>query len=186
MGRGRWLPPFEGQSREQRRRRLLVCLVVFLLALATMGALWPPSPGNIVDFEVAGDEGAPAYLDAWTGTDGMRAALAILADFPFLVAYGLGLALLLDAVARWTPGERGRFLARGAWVPIAAAAFDALENLCLLVVISGRTDTWPDLAESFASVKFVLIYGVAPLVLVIGLVSAALARRASWTPPRGT
>ena len=178
MAGGRWLPPFEGQTREQRRRRLLACLGVFVLSLATMGALWPPSPGNIVDFELAGDAGAQAYLDAWTGTDGMRAALAILADLPFLVAYGLGVALLLDAVARWTPGDRGRFLARGAWVPIAAAGFDLLENLCLLVVISGRADTWPDLAESFASVKFFLIYVVAPLVLVAGLVSAALSRRA--------
>jgi hypothetical protein len=171
------LPPFDGQTGEQRRRRLLVCVGVFVLALATMGALWPPSPGNIVDFELAGDDGAQAYLDAWTGGDGMRAALAIVADLPFLVAYGLGAALVLDAVARWTPGERGRFLARGAWVPIAAAAFDLLENICLLVVISGRADTWPDLAASFASVKFVLIYAVTPVVLVGGLVSAAVARR---------
>jgi hypothetical protein len=172
------LPPFEGQTGEQRRRRLLVCLGVFVLALVTMGALWPPSPGNIVDFELAGDDGVQAYLDAWTGADGMRAALAIVADLPFLVAYGLGAALILDAVARWTPGERGRFLARGAWVPIVAAGFDLLENLCLLVVISGRPDTWPDLAASFASVKFVLIYAVTPVVLVGGLVSAALSRRA--------
>jgi hypothetical protein len=178
MAGGRWLPPFDGQTGEQRRRRLLVCLGVFVLALATMGALWPPSPGNIVDFELAGDDGAQAYLDAWTGTDGMRAALAILADVPFLVAYGLGAALLLDAVGRWTPGDRGRFLARAAWVPIVAAGFDLLENLCLLVVISGRAETWPDLAASFASIKFVLIYAVAPVALVAGLVSGAISRRA--------
>jgi hypothetical protein len=179
MGRGRWLPPFEGQTAAERRRRLLVCLLVFVLALVTMGALWPPSPGNIVDFELAGDDGAAAFLDAWTGTDGARAALAILADFPFLVAYGLGVALLLDAVAGWTPGRRGEVLARGAWVPIAAAGFDVLENVCLLVVIAGRTDTWPDLAESFASIKFALIYVVTPIFLVAGLVSAGLARRAA-------
>ena len=177
MPAGRWFPPFEGQTRETRRRRLFVCLGVFVLSLVTMGLLWPPSPGGVVDFELAGDEGAAAFLDAWTGSDGARAALAVLADFPFLLAYGFGVALLLDAAARWTPGDRGRFLARGAWVPLAAAAFDVLENLCLLVVISGRTETWPDLAESFASVKFVLIYAVVPVVVVVDLVSAALARR---------
>lgn len=174
MTTGRWLPPYDGQTGAERLRRFGVLVVG--LSLVTMGLLWPPSPGNVVDFELAGDDGAQAFLDAWTGTDGLRVALAILADFPFLLAYGLGAALILDAVARWTPGGFGRFLARGAWVPIAAAGFDALENLCLLVVLTGRTDTWPDLAETFASVKFVLIYGVTPFVLVVGLLSAAVVR----------
>jgi hypothetical protein len=150
--------------------------------LAVTGAvmlwIWPDGPGTIIEFEKAGDTGAPAFLTAWTGPDGAWAALAIVLDFPFLIAYGFGGALLLDGIARWS-GPFGRTWVRIlvwlAWLPLLAAVFDVVEDVALLVVIGGETEAWPDLAHSMANVKFGLIYGFYA-VAVVALVSGVLAQ----------
>lgn len=114
-------------------------------------------PG-IIPFELAATpERARAILEAW-GPEGRRLALiAHAVDYGYLVAYGLGLAI----VAR-------RFDPRLAPLPIAAAACDAIENAWLVVVLlSGPTLVATAAAALFAAIKFGLL-----ALLALGLVRA--------------
>ncbi|HYF44622.1 MAG TPA: hypothetical protein VD926_00335 [Acidimicrobiales bacterium] len=140
---------------------------------------WPPSPGSVIDFELAGDDGVRRFLNEWGIDERREAAKVVLLDLPFLVAYGLGGALLLDGAARWSASlnERWvRFLRRCAWLPIVAACLDVVENVALLVVTTNRVDGWPDLAEVMARLKFGVLSGFYA-VLLAALVSALIARR---------
>jgi hypothetical protein len=179
MSVAHFLPPFDGLSAESRRRRLVVLLAVFIGSLAVMFVLMPQGDETIIGFELAGDSEAEAYLDAWRDDGLWRIALVLIADFPFLVAYGLGLALIIDWLAdRSRPLHEGwaRFLARFAWFPIVAAGFDVIENLALLVVLTDRTEGWPDLAASAATIKFALLY-VAYAATAVAAGSALVANR---------
>jgi len=118
-------------------------------------------PG-IVPFELTGGQDrADEILSEW-GEDGQDAARESLwIDFGFLLAYGAFLTLALAAV-RDLARERGwRRLAAigGAAVSFGAlsAAFDALENVCLLLTIEGAGAALPLLATIFAACKFVFL-----------------------------
>lgn len=154
--------------------------ISFVLLVALTGLddkLWDEGGPGIVDFELAGDgTDATRMLDEW-GEDGRDAArLSLWLDFPFLLAYGAFWALAIRAIGD-AARRRGwdRFAHAGArlWpVPIAAAAFDALEDVALLVVLDrSGGDTAPLLAAVFATVKFVLL-GV-----TLAFVALFLARR---------
>lgn len=137
------------------RWALLAVFVPCQLALVWLDLRLEP---GIVAFELAATPArSAAIVDGW-GPEGQRLALlSVAVDYPYLVAYGLGLAL----VAR-------RFAPRLAVLPIAAAALDALENLCLLAVLrTGPAPLWTWGAAGLATVKFVLL----------GVVAAGLLRR---------
>jgi hypothetical protein len=179
------LPPFGGITEAQRWVRVALGAVVILVLGALMERRWPVSPGNIVQFELAGDADAPTYLRSWGVDEKRRAAQVVVLDFPFLVAYGVGGALLLDGVARWSASRneaRSRLLRRAAWLAIAAAAFDVLENLALLVVTANQARGWPNLAKGFALTKFALL-AVWALALVGAVVLAVAARSQRRHPP---
>lgn len=172
------IPPYDDLSTAQRRRRFAVLFAVFILSGLTIVLLLPDGLDTIVDFELAGDDEVDVYLDNWRPDGLWRVALAHVADMAFLVGYSFGLALILDTVARWSdpPYPRwARFLGRGGWLPLAAAAFDVVENLGIFVVLTDRTDGWPDLVASMATIKFTLL-NVAYAVLAVALVSALVAR----------
>ncbi len=184
----RWFPRYDGLAEDTRWRWVGRLLLVLAASLVVMWVAWPDSPGSIIDFETAGDDGAQAFLDAWTGWEGWGAAVAILADFPFLVAYGIGGALVLDGLIRWStwlPRIVIRTLLWLAFLPIVAALCDVVENVALLVVIGGETSGWPDVAAGAADVKFVLLlpfYALLVVALVSGVltkVSAAITRTAA-------
>src|SRR5690349_6343187 len=99
---GGWLPPFGGITERQRWTRVLASAAVLVVTAYLMTRRWPVGPGSIIDFELAGDDGARAYVYAWNTDEQRIAAQVILVDFIFLVAYGLGGALVLDGVARWS------------------------------------------------------------------------------------
>lgn len=177
LGEGLW-PPYDALSTGQRRRRSVALLGLFAVTGIVIYLLLPDGLDTIVDFELAGDDEVAAYLDNWRPDGLWRVAVAHVVDLAFLVAYGFGLALILDTVARWSaPLHRGwaRVLGRGAWLPIAAAAFDVIENLALLVVLTDRTSGWPDLAASAAAIKFALL-DVTYVLVVVALVSAGITR----------
>jgi hypothetical protein len=118
-------------------------------------------PG-IVPFELSGGQDrADEILSEW-GEDGQDAARESLwIDFGFLLAYGTFLSLALAAV-RDLARERGwrRLAAIGAVVVsfgALGAAFDALENICLLLTLAGAGATFPLLATIFATCKFILL-----------------------------
>ena len=176
MTTGRWWPPFDGVTEPERWRRVLALLGVLAVTGVAMVLIWPESPGDIVAFEKAGDVGAPAFLDAWTGWDGWRVALTLVLDLPFLVAYGLGGALVLDGVVRWSDTTWwSRILRRLVWLPLVAAGFDVLENVALLVVVTDRVDAWPDIARVMANIKFAVLTAFY-IALAAALIDAAFSR----------
>jgi hypothetical protein len=151
-----------------RRRGLIasgIAAVILLLAMSPAEERMMDAGGpGVVSFELAGSQDrADEILSEW-GEDGQDAARESLwVDFGFLVAYGLFLTLALAAV-RDMAGERGwrRLTAIGAVVVsfgALAAAFDALENICLLLTLDGSGAAFPLLATIFAGCKFVLLAG---------------------------
>lgn len=118
-------------------------------------------PG-IVPFELAGGQhGADEILAEW-GEDGQDAARGSLwIDFGFLVAYGTFLTIAL-ATVRDLAAERGwRRLAAIGGIAVSfgalGAAFDALENVCLLLTLAGTGPAFPLLATIFAACKFIFL-----------------------------
>jgi len=118
-------------------------------------------PG-IVPFELTGGQDrADEILAEWgdAGQDAARESLWI--DFGFLLAYGAFLTLALAAV-RDLARERGwrRLAAIGA-VAVSfgalGAAFDALENVCLLLTLNSAGPAFPLLATIFAACKFIFL-----------------------------
>ncbi len=174
----RYLPPYDSLTTGERRRRFGGLTALFAVTGIAIYLLLPDGMDTIVDFELAGDDEVAVYPDNWRPDGLWRVAVVHIVDMAFLVAYGLGLALILDTAARWSsPLSAGgaRLLARGAWLPIVAAGFDVIENLALLVVLTDRTSGWPDLAASAASIKFALL-NVTYVLVVVTLVSAGITR----------
>jgi hypothetical protein len=163
-----------------RRRGLIaagIAAVVLLLAMSPAEERMKDSgaPG-MVPFELTGGQaGADEILAEW-GEDGQDAARESLwIDFAFLLAYGTFLTLAVAAI-RDLAGERGwRRLGRAGRVAVyfgaLAVAFDAFENVCLLLTLDGAGAAFPLLATIFAACKFIL------LTLAIAYLLAGLAMR---------
>lgn len=118
-------------------------------------------PG-IVPFELTGGQDRADEILAEWGEDGQDAARESLwIDFGFLLAYGTFLTLALAATRDLARQHDWRRLAAIGGVVVSfgalAAAFDALENICLLLTIDGAGAALPLLATIFATCKFVLL-----------------------------
>lgn len=130
-------------------------------------------PG-MVPFELTGGQDRAGEILAEWGEDGQDAARESLwIDFGFLLAYGAFLTLALAAV-RDLAGQRGwRRLARIGRVVVyfgaLGAAFDAFENICLLLTLDGAGAAFPLLATIFAACKFLLL-AMAIVYLLAGLI----------------
>ncbi len=143
-------------------------------------------PG-MVPFELTGgEERADEILAEWgeEGQDAARESLWI--DFGFLLAYGAFLTLAL-AATRDLARERGwRRLAAIGGVVVSfgalGAAFDAVENICLLLTLDDAGAVVPLLATIFASCKFVLL-AVAIAYLLAGLAMRLRGRGAAMQTP---
>jgi len=151
MARGRWMV-LAG-----------IATVALLLAMAPADERMQDTGGpGIVPFELTfGQDRADEILAEWgeEGQDAARESLWI--DFGFLLAYGALLTLALGAT-RDLARERGwpRLAATGrfvVWFGALAAAFDALENACLLLTIDDAGAAFPLLASIFAACKFALL-----------------------------
>jgi len=129
-------------------------------------------PG-MVPFELTGgQERAEEVLSEW-GEDGQDAAREQLRiDFAFLFAYGAFLTLSLAAVRDLARERDWRRLASIGRVVVffgaVGAAFDALENVCLLLTLDGAGAVLPLLATIFAACKFVFL-AIALAYLLAGL-----------------
>jgi len=137
--------------------------ILLLLAMSPADQRMRDSGGpGIVPFELTGGQDrADEILAEWgeEGQDAARESLWI--DFGFLLAYGLFLTLALAAV-RDMARERGwpRLAAIGGFVVsfgALSAAFDALENACLLLTLDGAGAAFPVLATIFAACKFAFL-----------------------------
>jgi hypothetical protein len=153
-----------------------VATVALLLAMAPADGQMKDTGGpGIVPFELTGGQNrADEILAEWgeKGQDAARESLWI--DFGFLLAYGTFLTLAVRAV-RDMSGARGqnRLYAFGGvaiWFGALAAAFDALENICLLLTLEGAGAAFPLLATIFAACKFAFL-ALAIAYLLSGLVT---------------
>lgn len=140
-----------------------IATVLLLLAMAPADQRMQDTGGpGIVPFELTGGQDrADEILAEWgeEGQDAARESLWI--DFGFLLAYGALLTLAL-AATRDLAGERGwPKLARIGRVAVyfgaLGAAFDAFENICLLLTLDGAGEVFPLLATIFATCKFILL-----------------------------
>jgi hypothetical protein len=139
-------------------------------------------PG-MVPFELTGGQDrADEILAEWgeEGQDAARESLWI--DFGFLLAYGAFLTLALAAVRDLARARGWRRLTAIGVVVVSfgalGAAFDALEDVCLLLTLGGAGAAFPLLATFFAACKFLLL-AVAIAYLVAGLATLALKRGAA-------
>ena len=158
--------------------------MLLLLAMAPADSRMTDTGGpGIVPFELTGGQDrADEILAEWgeEGQDAARESLWI--DFGFLLAYGTSLTLALRAV-RDLAGGRGwsRLHALGGfaiWLGASAAAFDALEDVCLLLTLGGTGAAFPLLATIFAICKF------ASLALAIAYLLTGLTMRFAVRPIR--
>jgi len=153
-----------------------VATVLLLLAMSPAEGRMEDTGGpGMVPFELTGGQGrADEILSEWgeAGKDAARESLWI--DFGFLVAYGTFLTLAL-AATRDLARKRSwrRFAAVGGvavFLGALGAACDALENVCLLLTLSGAGAAFPLLATIFAAAKFAfLIMAIAYLLAGLAL-----------------
>jgi hypothetical protein len=176
--------------RVTRRRGLIasgIAGLVLLLAMSPAEDRMKDNGPGMVPFELTGGQDRADEILAEWGDDGQDAARQQLwIDFGFLLAYGTFLTLALAAI---------RDLARNrGWLRLASiggivvyfgalcAAFDALENICLLLTIDGAGASFPLLATIFATCKFILLIA-AIAYLVAGLAMRLLGRSPATQTP---
>ena len=162
-----------------RKRALIataVAMVAIFIPLAVLDLRMSDTGGpGIIGFEVAGSEqDAGEILDDWgdKGKDAARASLWI--DFAYIVAYStfgvLAVAATRDLAARRGWRRMAAFGNTAVVFPAAAGAFDAIEDVGLLLALDGHGgDLAPGLALVCASLKF-LLTGFSIVYLLAGLV----------------
>jgi hypothetical protein len=157
-----------------------IATLVLLLAMSPAEDRMQERGPGMVTFELTGGQDrADEILSEW-GEDGQDAARESLwIDFGFLVAYGTFLTLALAAVRDLARQRGWRRLAAIGGVVVSfgalGAAFDALENICLLLTLDGAGAAFPLLATIFATCKFVLLT-IAIAYLLAGLATRLLSR----------
>jgi hypothetical protein len=150
-----------------------IALVALFLAMAPAEEQMQENGQGMVTFELAGSqERADEILDEWgdSGQDAARESLLI--DFAFLLAYGTFLTLAVAAVRDGLSRRGQSRLAVVGTIVVSfgaiAAAFDAMENACLLLVLDGGGHAFPVLASIFAATKFAFVVG-AIAYLIVGI-----------------
>lgn len=178
-----------GRDLPMNRKRALVVLgtatVGFTIALYLLDPKVQGFGGTgIGGFEFAGSSSHAAQIMAEWGTEGRRLAhLGLLLDYGYMLSYGLFFALAGFAI-RDTARTRGwRRMARaGIVIPyfaLAAACFDASENVALLLTLGGHGGSFaPPFATVCSSIKWALI-GIAILYTLCGVALLALRSRSS-------
>jgi hypothetical protein len=151
-----------------------VATVTFTVILEVIDPSHISHGPTILDFEFAGSRARAAQIMAEWGPKGRSSAhLSLSLDYGYMLSYGLFFALAGFAV-RDTARARGwqRLAAIGVVVPffaLAAASFDANENVALLFTLAGNGASFaPPFAAVCSAIKFTLI-AIAILYAVCGL-----------------
>jgi hypothetical protein len=168
-----------------RRKQALILLGIATIAFTAILELIDPSHVSngptILAFEFAGSRSRAAQIMAEWGAKGRSAAhLSLVLDYGYMLSYGLFFCLAGLAI-RDSARRRGwrRLAAAGVVVPffaLAAAAFDASENVALLLTLAGNGGSFtPPFATVCSTIKFTLI-GIAILYVLCGLALRVSAR----------
>lgn len=187
--------PEGGAARRKRtltRKRVLVLAGIATIAFTVILEVLDPSHVSrgpqILSFEFAGTQAHAAQIIAEWGAKGRAAArLSLWIDYGYMLSYGSFFALAGFAI-RDTARTRGwpRLASLGAVIPffaLAAAAFDATENIALLLTLAGSgASIAPPLAAVCSAIKFTLIT-IAILYALAGLIALLRARLAARQIP---
>jgi hypothetical protein len=164
-------------SRKQLLIAFGIAMVVFDVVLIVLDQHLEATGGpSILGLEFAGSEGKATQIMAEWGNHGRDLArLSLWIDFGFMLSYGTFFALAALATRDFARERRLRALAvAGIVTPIfavAAAFFDAAENIAWLLVLGGHGGSFaPPFATACASLKFLLI-GLAIVYVLWGLIS---------------
>jgi hypothetical protein len=157
-----------GSGSPLSRKQLLILLgiatVVFDLVMTYLDRKMMDAGGpSIIDFEFAGSKQQAAKIVAEWGAGGRDyARWSLWLDYGFMLSYGSFFALAGIATRDFARQSGMRRLAAvGVVAPIAAVAaagFDATENIFLLLTLGGHGGSFgPPIATVCASLKFALI-----------------------------
>lgn len=150
------------------RKRWMIVLGTATVVLTVVGVLLEQpmehaGGPSILAFEFAATKARASQILAEWGPSGRRAArVGLIVDYAYMVSYG-GFFLLAGLATRNLAIRRGwsRLATAGAIVPffaVIAACFDAIENVFLLIALSGSGgNTAPLLATVCSSIKWLLI-----------------------------
>jgi hypothetical protein len=169
-----------------RRKQALIVLGVATVAFTVILEVIDPSHvshgPSILAFEFAASKSRAAQIITEWGPKGRSAAhRSLILDYGYMLSYGLFFAFAGFAV-RDMARARGwwRLAAIGAVVPLfalAAASFDASENVALLLTLAGNGGSFaPPFAAVCSAIKFTLIT-IAILYVLCGFVLWFRARR---------
>jgi hypothetical protein len=160
------------------RKQALILLGIATVAFTVLLEAIDPSHvshgPSILDFEFAGSRARAAQIIAEWGPKGRSAAhLSLILDYGYMLSYGLFFCLAGFAVRDMARArDRRRLAVVGAVVPffaLAAAGFDASENVALLLTLAGNGGSFaPPFAVVCSAIKFTLI-AIAILYAVFGL-----------------
>lgn len=152
------------------RLGMLLLFTSALMALLDLPLQGEAAPWGIVSFELAATPyQALRILLEWDTKEALgHARLSLLVDFAYLLVYGLFFATLAAWFGKKNSDEKWSSLA--AWAATLAALFDALENSLMLYQVERfSTETpFPQLAASFATLKFALLLIASAYCLVAG------------------
>ncbi len=162
-----------------------VAMVAFWAALAVLDQKMKDAGGpSILGFEFAGSKQHAAEIMAEGGASGRDyARWSLWIDYGFMLSYGAFFALASVATREFArANDLRRLAAVGIVAPFCAAAaagFDAVENVFLLLTLGGHGGSFgPPIATACASLKFLLIT-IAIVYVLWGLVSRLLRRMKS-------
>jgi hypothetical protein len=160
------------------RKHALILLGIATVAFTVILEIIDPSHVShgptILNFEFAGSRSHAAQIVSEWGPKGRSAAhLSLLLDYVYMLSYGLFFTLAGFAVRDNARAYGWRRLAAiGVVVPffaLAAATFDATENLALLLTLAGNGGSFaPTFAAICSTIKFTLI-SIAILYAICGL-----------------
>jgi hypothetical protein len=165
-------------SKTHRKRALIllgVATVAFTVILEVIDPSHVSHGPTILDFEFAGSHARATQITAEWGPKGRSAAhLSLLLDYGYMLSYGLFFALAAFAVRDAARARDWRRLAAiGVVIPffaLAAAGFDASENVALLLTLAGNGGSFaPPFAAVCSAIKLALIT-IAILYALSGLV----------------
>lgn len=151
-------------SRKQLLILLGIATVVLDLVMVYLDQKTKEAGGpSILGFEFAGSKQQAAKVMAeWADSGRHYARWSLWLDYAFMLSYGSFFALAAVATRDFAWERGARWLAAvGAVAPIAAVAaacFDATENVFLLLTLGGHGGSFgPVIATICASIKFALI-----------------------------
>jgi hypothetical protein len=178
-------------QRWPRRRRKGIFIAVTVLALLPfiLGFFVKPlhedeHGESIIDFERAGSvDRANEILEKWRAEGVLDEAKAIqIFDLVYPLIYAAALAGgCLAAAGAWRRAGRVRMVKAGiamAWLALAAAGLDYIENLGLGISLWDEpASPWPQVSRLAAELKFAAIY-ITLAYALSGILAVWLARRA--------